>query len=528
MSAKVELKKRKMVDGPIAKQLVIFALPLLLANLLQQLLNTTDAIIVGNIIGPYPLTAVTQAGRVIWVLNSLFMGIGVGAGVVISHFYGAKDKDNYSKAIHTTIVMGFLLGLIMTGIGIVTTRPLLNMMGLGPESVLYQYAYDYLMVYFIGVVFVFVFNMGAGVLRAVGDSLTPLILLFVAVTLNIGLTVLVLSVFEMGVVGLAVSTIISQGVATILVLLKLFLTKNDYKMSVKKLRVDKKIFVKILRIGIPVGLNTAIIASAHIFLQAYTNAFDVPYYPSAPHGTGTAVYGKIDGFVYMPMMAMGLALTTFVGQNLGANREDRAKRAMKITFLISLIMTVVLGIIVFFVGEHIMRLVAPEITDQAMEVGLLFMSVVIFAYPILMYNDIISGSLRGAGKALVPSIILVACMFGVRLLFLFFAIDLGGMGIIAVFLTFPIAWAASSICMSVYYFKSGLKKKESDEEACLRSELTDKALVEVSLLPRQIGLESVLENRSGEMDQESGEMRQELGQEQEAGENDGGESVGVE
>ncbi|MCL2556221.1 MAG: MATE family efflux transporter [Firmicutes bacterium] len=498
---KSEIKKRKMIEGPIAKQLIIFALPLLMANLLQQLLNTTDAIIVGNLIGPYPLTGVTQAGRVIWVLNSLFMGIGVGAGVVISHFYGAKDKENYSKAIHTTIVMGAVLGLIVTGVGIVTTRPLLNMMGLGPDSVLYQYAYDYLMVYFIGVIFVFIFNMGAGILRAVGDSVTPLILLFVAVTLNIGLTILFLQVFNFGVVGLAVSTIISQAVATVLVLLKLFLTKNDYKMSIKKLRIDKKIFIKILRIGIPVGLNTSIIASAHIFMQAYTNAFDIPYYPHAPHGTGVAVYGKIDGFVYMPMMAMSLALTTFVGQNIGADREDRAKKAIKITFLISLIMTLMLGVAVFFSGQHIMSLVAPQMTDEAMAVAIRFMSVVVFAYPVLMFNDTISGALRGAGKALVPSIILVACMFGVRLLFLFFAIDLGGMDILAVFLTFPIAWGVSSICMFVYYLKSGLKKKEKadGEEQCLRTELVDKALAEVSLLPRQIGLETTLEGKREEV-----------------------------
>jgi len=520
---KTELKKRKMIDGPIAKQLVIFALPLMLANLLQQLLNTTDALIVGRLISMEALTGVTQASRVIMVLNSLFLGIGVGAGVVISHFYGAKDKENYSKAMHTTVLAGLLLGLLVTGIGLVLTRPILGLMGLSPDSILYQYAVDYLLIYFVGVVFVFVFNMGAGILRAVGDSVSPLIFLFVAVFLNIGLTFLFLRSFNMGVIGVAVSTIISQAVATILVLLKLFLTKNDYRMSIKKLRIDKKIFVKIIRVGIPVGLHTSIISSAHIFMQRYINGFDnfdcncsYPYYPNilehtlycltrhTPHANGVATLSKIDGFVYMPMMALSLALTTFVGQNVGADREDRAKKAMKVTLIISMIITVIMSIVVFIVAEPLMRLVAPDIgyfyiypNSEAIEIGLRFMRVLVFSYPILMLNDIMGGSLRGAGKALVPSIILVCCMFGIRLLFLFFAIDLGGMDILAVFLTFPIAWSISSICMTVYFFKSGLKKKERiniGNEERLREQLAQKALREVSMspFPKQIGVERLV------------------------------------
>gem|GEM_PF-164428 len=512
-----------MIDGPIAKQLVIFALPLMLANLLQQLLNTTDALIVGRLISMEALTGVTQASRVIMVLNSLFLGIGVGAGVVISHFYGAKDKENYSKAMHTTVLAGLLLGLLVTGIGLVLTRPILGLMGLSPDSILYQYAVDYLLIYFVGVVFVFVFNMGAGILRAVGDSVSPLIFLFVAVFLNIGLTFLFLRSFNMGVIGVAVSTIISQAVATILVLLKLFLTKNDYRMSIKKLRIDKKIFVKIIRVGIPVGLHTSIISSAHIFMQRYINGFDnfdcncsYPYYPNilehtlycltrhTPHANGVATLSKIDGFVYMPMMALSLALTTFVGQNVGADREDRAKKAMKVTLIISMIITVIMSIVVFIVAEPLMRLVAPDIgyfyiypNSEAIEIGLRFMRVLVFSYPILMLNDIMGGSLRGAGKALVPSIILVCCMFGIRLLFLFFAIDLGGMDILAVFLTFPIAWSISSICMTVYFFKSGLKKKERiniGNEERLREQLAQKALREVSMspFPKQIGVERLV------------------------------------
>jgi len=460
-------------------------------------------------------------------MNALFLGVGVGAGVVISHFYGAKDNENNSKAMHTAIVLGAILGLALTGIGVALTRPALSLMGVYYGSVLYDYAFYYLLIYFLGVIFVIMFNIGAGILRAVGDSVTPSIFLFIVVVLNIGLTLLFLEVFNLGVIGVAVSTIISQAVATALVFGKLFFTRHDYKMFFRKLRISKKMLVKIIRIGLPVGIHTSLIASAHIIMQRYINGFDTilnfscdcyGYYcvqmieyayrclsNYVPHANGVAVFNKIDGFVYLPMMAMGLALTTFVGQNVGADRVDRAKRAMKITLLLGLIMTVALSTIVILIGRYVVLLIAPQISIygtqgamSGMEVAMLYMLVVVCSYPILMCNDIVGGALRGAGRALVPSLILIVCMVGIRLLFLFLAIDVGGMGIVAVFLTFPISWGVSAICMTAYYFKTGLKKRE-DKEECLRSELAQKALSEVTLQQKPIGVEVVSE-RTDEVD----------------------------
>ena len=319
----------------------------------------------------------------------------------------------------------------------------------------------------------FLYNMGAGILRAVGDTLTPLIFMGISVGLNILLTFLFLRFTNLGVRGVAWSTVMSQGVGTVLVLFKLFLTKKDYRVSFKKLRIDKKIFLRILRIGLPVGIHTGIISAAHIVMQGYINGFDKALHCighaanevcmcPTPNATGIAISSKIDGFVYMPMAALSMALTTFVGQNMGANRADRAKKAVWICLVISSAVVVVLGTTARLLAPYFIRLLLGTDTpmyETAFNIGLSQITVLVLSYPLLMLNDIFGSTLRGSGKALIPSIILVVSMFGVRLLFLFFAINVGGMPVLAVYLTFPVSWAFSAICMGTYFLKSNWSKK---------------------------------------------------------------------
>lgn len=441
-----EQKKFKLIEGPIARQLVIFALPLFLANILQQMFNTADAIIAGRFMNPEAMTAIVEAGKVVNVLINLFLGISVGAGIVISQYFGAKDKDNLSKAVHSSVVMGVIFGVFMTAIGLLTSGILLRAMRIDAEHL--ALAGEYLRIYFVGVLFVFLYNIGAGILRAVGDSVTPLIFLGIAVALNFVLDYLFVAKFNMGVAGTAWATVITNALASILVLGRLFMVKTDYRLSFKKMKIDPKISMKIIKVGFPIGIQNSLISVAHIVMQRYISSF------GKAAEQGAALCSKIDGYLYVPVNSLTMSLATFVGQNLGAGKKDRVKKAVKVNILLCEGISVALGLLLFFLHKPIMLFISPGVSADALKVASLEMVVIIFSYPILALNDNFANSLRGAGQSLIPSIILIIGMFGIRIGFMEVCLKLiGWNNVIVVFLTFPVSWTFTCVCLGVCYYR---------------------------------------------------------------------------
>lgn len=449
----------KLTEGSIAKSLILFSLPILLSNVLQQMYNLADSIIVGNIVGENALSAVTINGKITMVLTSFFMGIGAGAGVVVSHFYGAKDKENLSKSVNTTMLLSVIFGLLLTVVGLIFSEPLLRLIDT-PESIM-EHSVSYLRIYFLGTLFVFVYNLGSGVLRAVGDSVTPLIFLGVAALLNIGLDLWFVRLW--GVAGAGWATLISQAVASVLTVLRLVLSKKDYRLDLKHFKVSFPIFKRIVKIGLPVGLQNCIVSVAHLVMQRYINSFDDPTI------AGASAYSKIDGFIYMPINSFALAITSFVGQNIGAGKYDRVKKSMWICLLITEIVSVVTSIVVFFACEPLLKFAGAS--DAAVPTGLLFMKVMIFSYPILIISDTLAGVMRGAGAAFVPSVVMISCWCVFRVLFIIVVFNFWH-NIVVVFLSYTSSWIISSIILIVYYFRGKWFKKAVDS---VRSESDNNA-----------------------------------------------------
>lgn len=314
----MEVKGTKLLSGSIWKGIVSFAIPLFLGNLFQQLYNTVDSLIVGNFLGSDALAAVTSSGSLIFLLVGFFGGISVGAGVVISKYYGAKDLEGLKKAVHTDVAFGLAAGLLLTVVGMFLAPQILVLMGT-PESVLPN-SIVYFRTYFAGSLAFVMYNIVMGILQAVGDSRHPLYYLIFSSIVNVVLDLLFVGVFRWGVGSAALATVISQAASAALCLIRLVRTQEVYRVRIREIRFHSVLFRQIIGIGLPSGMQNSIISIANIVVQSNINKFGV----MAVAGCG--VYSKIEGFAFLPITCFAMALTTFIGQNLGAGQYDRAKR----------------------------------------------------------------------------------------------------------------------------------------------------------------------------------------------------------
>ena len=394
-----QTKENPIVDGVIWKQLLLFALPILLSNLFQQLYNFVDAAIVGNYVGSQALAAVGSAGYIVNLLIGFFIGISAGAGIIISQLYGAKDELNVGRAVHTSIAVCLLSAAAFTVIGVLASPIILKMMNT-PNDVI-GYSNSYLQIYFLSIVFVMLYNIGAGILRAVGDSRRPLYYLIAACALNVPLDLLFVAVWKWGVAGSAWATLISQAVAAGLVMRQLMASSNIYRLSLKQLRIYPPMLNNIFRIGLPAGVQSTVENMVHIFMQAQINGFG----SAAMAGIASAI--KLDGFVFLPITAFGLALTTFVGQNIGAGRYDRAKKSMYICMALSVSFAIVVGAIMYMFSRSFLIIFSHE--EEVIKYGALMISYLAPFYFFSGYSESISGMVRGSGSALVPMIISMSC-----------------------------------------------------------------------------------------------------------------------
>ena len=349
-----------MTEGPIARQLIAFALPLLLGNLFQQLYNTADSLIVGNFLGSEALAAVSSSSNLIQLMIGFFNGLAMGAGVVISRYYGARDIPRVQRAIHTMLASGLIAGMLLTAVGVTLTPILLRMMGT-PETVL-PLSISYFRTYFYGALAFVLYNICMGILQSVGDSRHPLYYLIVSSFINVALDLLFIGVFHWGVASAAAATAISQLISAMLSLYRLMHSDRDYRVSLRKIGIHMASLREILRNGIPSGFANCIIAIANVVIQSNINAFGA----AAMAGCGAAA--RIDGFAFLPITCFNMALTTFVGQNLGAKRYDRVKQGVRTGVMTAMITAQIIGVINFILSPHLIALFdkSPEVIHFGM------------------------------------------------------------------------------------------------------------------------------------------------------------------
>lgn len=432
-----------MTEGPIWKKIVSFAIPLFLGNLFQQLYNTADSLIVGNFLGSNALAAVSSSGSLIFLLVGFFNGISVGAGVVVARFYGAREIDKVQKAIHTTIAFSIVSGIALTAIGLILAPQILILMGT-PENVLPN-SILYFRIYFLGSLAFVLYNAFVGILQSVGDSRHPLIYLIISSVINIILDLLFVGVFRFGVGSAAAATIISQFVSAILCLRHLLRAPKDYRVNLKKIRFHGQMLRLVISNGLPAGIQNSIIALANVVVQSNINAFG----EMAVAGCGS--YSKIEGFGFLPITCFALALTTFISQNLGAQKYDRAKRGALFGVICSVTIAEIVGIIINILAPVLIAAFndAPQVvaygTQQARTVTLF--------YFLLAFSHCAAGIMRGAGKAMVPMFVMMVCWCIIRVTYITIVVRIIP-SISVIFWAYPLTWCLSSIVFLLFLLKS--------------------------------------------------------------------------
>lgn len=444
-----------MTQGNIAAHLLRFALPLLVGNVFQQLYNTVDTWVVGNFVGDTAFSAVGTVGSAVNMLIGFFLGLASGAGVVISQYFGAGDKENVNKTVHVSMLMTLVLGVLFTGLGILLTPYLLRLMSM-PEEV-YPEAYTYLTIYFSGVLGLMIYNMGAGILRAVGDSRRPLFFLVVSAVVNTLLDLWFVLGFGMGVEGVAYATIIAQGVSAVLVIITLMRSTGCVRFSFRKLRLHPMLLGQILRIGIPTAVQTAITSFSNVFVQSYIN-----YFGKGCMGGWTA-YGKIDQLILLPLTSLALASTTFVGQNLGAGQVHRAKRGVRYATLLSVAAILILMLPVMLFAPTLVAFFNRN--PEVIAYGTQFLRTLSPFYVLCCFNQIYSGALRGAGDSRTPMFILLFSFVLFRQGYLWVVANFISNTILPISMSYPAGWLVASILTLLYYHHADLGKAKLTRSA---------------------------------------------------------------
>lgn len=439
-----------MTEGVIWKQLLFFSIPLLIGNLFQQLYNTVDSVVVGRYIGSGALAAVGSSTPVINMIIGMFMGIAVGAGVIASQYYGAGDGEKMSWAVHTSIVLSIIGGIGLSVLGVVLSPAILHLMKT-PDAVMAD-SVLYFRIFFLGSLFNLLYNMGAGILQAVGDSRRPLYYLCISSVVNIVLDIFFVGTLHMGVEGVACATVISQFIAAALTMLAMMRTKDSYRLELKKLKIDIRMMKRILKVGIPSGVQQSIISLSNVIVQANVNQY------GAMAMAGFGAYNKIDGFVVLPMQSFCMAATTFTGQNIGAGKPDRVKQGMKQGLIICFAYTAVVSVVLFFKSHNLLEIFSSE--ETVIYYGNLSMMIMMPFYMVLSIHQILMGTLRGAGKSMETMLISVGNMCVLRMLYINFAVP-HFPSYEAVMWGYPITWVTTAL-MDFIYMKKGNRMAAAD------------------------------------------------------------------
>jgi putative MATE family efflux protein len=440
-----------MTTGSIWKRMVSFAVPVFLGNLCQQLYNTVDSVIVGKFVGKQALAAVASSGNLIFMMTGFFMGLFIGAGIVIAQYFGARNYEKVRSAVHTDIAFALCCGVLLTLLGVFFTPTILTWMRT-PADVL-DTSILYFRLYFLGSLATILYNAGMGILQAVGDSRSPLYYLVISSAVNVALDLLFVGAMDMGVAGVvkahvagaAVATVISQVVSAVLCIIKLTRSDGPYRLEIKRIGFDLPLLKKITSQGVPSGVQNSIIAIANVVVQSNINTFG----SDAMAGCGS--YSKVEGFVFLPITAFAMALTTFIGQNLGAGQFDRAKQGARIGILCSMAMAELIGVALFFLAPYAMRLFNDDPAVVAIGVRQSHIEALFFCF--LAFAHGVSAVLRGAGRAQVPMYTMLGCWCILRVSYITLALKVWP-DIATIFWAYPITWSVSCVVFLIYYLKA--------------------------------------------------------------------------
>lgn len=432
-----------MTEGSIWKKITLFALPVFWGNLFQQLYSVADSLVVGNFVGRDALAAVSSSGSLIFLLVGLFSGIFVGAGVVISRYYGARDFEKVQTAIHTTIAFGLVAGVILTILGVALSPAILRAMGT-PESVLPD-SILFLRIYFLGVIAIVMYNTASGIFQAVGDSRHPLYYLIISSITNVLLDLLFVGVFHWGVAGAGFATLLAQTLSAFLGFYRLCRLKTEYQVHLHKIGFNRAMLRQVLRLGIPSGLQNSIIAFANIVVQSNINSF------GAMAVAGCGAYSKIEGFGFLPITSFALALTTFIGQNLGAKEYERAKAGARFGILTCIALAELVGLVIYLLAPSFIS--AFNADPHVIRYGSLQAHTVTLFYFLLAFSHCIAGVLRGAGKSIIPMLVMLVCWCIIRVSYVSLITNFIPR-IEVIFWAYPLTWSLSSIAFLIYFFKA--------------------------------------------------------------------------
>lgn len=431
-----------MTEGSIVKQITLFALPLMLGNIFQMLYNTVDSIVVGNFVGTEALAAVGSTTMIVNMMVFFFNGFSTGAGVVIANYFGARDMKALHKAIETTMAATFVLSVLFTIVGVAGVKPMLRFMAT-PEDVFGE-ATVYLQIYIGGISGLLVYNMGSGILRAVGDTMRPLYFLVLTSVLNILLDLLFVLGFHRGIEGVAWATILSQFISAFLTLLLLTRSKDIYRLTWRDLKIDSAILGRIFAVGLPAGIQSVITAFSNVFVQSYVNFF------GSSCMAGWSCYNKLDQFVMLPMQSMAMAATTFVSQNIGAGKETRADKGTVITVSMSVGVTALIVTLLCLFAAPAVGLFTPD--DSVIAYGVLFVRANCFFLLFNCVNHVLAGALRGRGDSKGPMIIMLLAFVGIRQVYLFVVTHFIANTPFLVGFGYPVGWTSCCIIELTYFF----------------------------------------------------------------------------
>lgn len=432
---------KDMTKGSIIGQIILFALPLMLGNVFQMLYNTVDSIVVGNFVGKEALAAVGSTTMIVNMLVFFFNGFSVGAGVLISRYFGGKDLKGLHKAVETTLAMTFIFCVLFTIIGVLGVRPMLEFMAT-PEDV-FGDATTYLRIYFMGFSGLLIYNMGSGILRAVGDTRRPLMFLVMTSIVNTILDLVFVIGFKMGIAGVALATIISQFISAVLILYLLTNTDDIYKFTWSDIGIDPAILKMIFAVGLPTGVQSVITAFSNVFVQSYINHF------GSSCMAGWSCYNKLDAFIILPLTSMAMAATTFVSQNIGAGKVKRAEDGTRITVVAATIITFTIAVFLYIFASPAIRLFSSD--QSVIEFGSLFIHTNVFFLTANCVNHTLAGALRGRGDSKGPMIIMIMNFVVIRQIYLFVLTSYVVNSPKWVGFGYPVGWMCCCATELIYY-----------------------------------------------------------------------------
>ena len=444
--------------GSVPRKMLIFALPIFLSNLFQQLYNAVDSLIVGTFIGQEALAAVSSSGSLIMLLTGFINGLSMGAGVLIARFYGAGDDDHVERAVHTTVALGIAAGCILTVLGVLLSPQILRWIGT-PADVI-QNSILYFRIYFLGCSAVVLYNMAASILQSVGDSRSPMKYLILASLTNVALDLLFVAVLDLGVGSAAMATIISQILSASLALGRLTRTDRSYRIRWRRVRFEGVMLRQVVTLGVPSGVQNSVVSLANVIVQANINAFG----SSAMAGCGA--YSKIEGFAFLPVTCFALALSTFVSQNIGAQRYDRVRTGMKFGLLCSPILAECIGVGIFFLSPVLVF--AFNNQPEVVAFGVNYAHTVSLFYCLLAFSHCCAGIMRGMGRPIVPMTIMLSVWCALRITYITLTVR-AIPSIQVVYWAYPLTWTISSIlfvfCLSKLRFPPMPSQDEGAHQA---------------------------------------------------------------